>query len=161
MTHQEILAGASGATVAAAGTFYMLHILYNLQYVYLAGRMNVANLPDNFRQVSDSLSWSVLNFRAPWETAKSNSVGNYQATHGFPTTPQGISTGSFGPRGSDLFSVSGRNRPLLLAPDQYGMQGHRQQLQTRLLDLRIHSLTFQGGSQRLLKICSCQECMHY
>lgn len=87
----------------------MLHILSSLQYLYLAGRMNVANLPANFRQVTDSLSWTVLNFRAPWETAHGNRVGQQPATTGFPTNPAGISTSSFGPRGTDLFSVTGES----------------------------------------------------
>jgi len=89
----------------------VLHILTGLQYTYLAGRMNVANLPPNFRQVSDSFSWTVLNFRAPWQTARANTVSREQATTGFPSTPQGISTASFGPSGSsgNFFSVSGRD----------------------------------------------------
>lgn len=101
-------AGAASAAATAAGTFYMLHILSSLQYLYLAGRMNVASLPANFRQVTDSLSWTVLNFRGPWETARSNRVGQQQASTGFPTSPTGISTSSFGPRGTDLFSVTGK-----------------------------------------------------
>ena len=98
--------------MAAAGTFYMLHILSSLQYVYLAGRMNVANLPPNFRQVSDSLSWTVLDFRAPWETARGNHVSQQQANTGFPSTPTGISTSGFGPQNSGLFSVTGESQVL-------------------------------------------------
>ena len=76
--------------------------------MYLAGRMNVANLPSNFKQVSDSLSWTVLNFRAPWEGSRGNTVSQQRATTGFPTTPEGISTSSFGPRSSSgLFSLAG------------------------------------------------------
>lgn len=101
-------AGATNAIAGSACTYYTLSLLSSLQFLYLAGRMNVANLPPNFRQVSDSLSWTVLNFRAPWESARGNTVSREQATTGFPSTPRGISTSSFGPRGaSGLFSVSG------------------------------------------------------
>jgi len=55
--------GAAGASAAAAGNFYMLHILTGLQYTYLAGRMNVASLPPYFKQVICRPSSHSLNER--------------------------------------------------------------------------------------------------
>ena len=60
--------------------------------------MNVANLPQNFRQTADSFSYTVLDIRMPWENAHSNSVSDSVSNTGFPSTPQGISNpGTFGP----------------------------------------------------------------
>ena len=60
--------------------------------------MNVANLPQNFRQTADSFSYTVLDIRLPWENAHSNSVSDSVLNTGFPSTPQGISSpGTFGP----------------------------------------------------------------
>ena len=104
-----ILASCAGA-FAAHASFTSLSLLHFMQGFYLAGRMNVANLPDNFRQVSDSFSWSVLNFRAPWESASSNTVTQHVTNAGFPAEPQGISSpGVFGPNGAGTYFKLGQS----------------------------------------------------
>ena len=88
----------TAGAAAAGGTFYILKVLQSLQLFYLAGQMNVANLPQNFRQTADSFSYTVLDIRLPWESAHSNSVSDSVPNTGFPSTPQGISNpGTFGP----------------------------------------------------------------
>lgn len=83
-------AGPAAATVTALGTFSILQIVRGLQFTYLAGQMNVQNLPPNFRQVANSFQWSVLNFRAPWQSAHGNTVSSQRANNGFSTTPTGV-----------------------------------------------------------------------
>lgn len=64
----------------------------------------MANLPSNFQQVSSSFSYTVLDFRLPWETAHSNEVTQQQQSTGFPSTPVGISKDSnSGPPGASQF----------------------------------------------------------
>lgn len=59
----------------------------SLQTFYLAGRMNVENLPANFRQVSDGFQYTVLNIRLPWESTVSKSrVSPLSAATGNPQT---------------------------------------------------------------------------
>lgn len=73
----------------------------------------MANLPQNFQQVANSFSYTVLNFRMPWENAHANSLSQQQLSTGFPSTPVGISVdGSFGPPGpSQYFDLSSASPP--------------------------------------------------
>lgn len=64
----------------------------------MMSNMAVPNLPANFRQVSNSFSWTVLNIRMPWEdTPDRSKVNPNAASSGFPYPPVGVSSSGFGP----------------------------------------------------------------
>ncbi|KAK9809018.1 hypothetical protein WJX72_007977 [[Myrmecia] bisecta] len=79
-----------GSAATPAATFAAQHLLSQGQIFYLASHMAVANLPQNFRDIGNTFSWTMLDIRAPWE-AKDVGVGGQ-----FPTTPMAVNTPVFG-----------------------------------------------------------------
>ncbi|KAK9800174.1 hypothetical protein WJX73_003425 [Symbiochloris irregularis] len=105
------LASTGVASIGVAGTpgatFLALHMVTFGQLFYLMSNMAVPNLPMNFRQVSQSFSWTVLDIKLPWES--SGSALPNEVDSGFPYPPVGISSNTFGPQepNGHYFSLNG------------------------------------------------------
>lgn len=57
-----------GASKVAAGANLSrgMKIITTAQRIFISGQLAVANLPENYKKITSELSWTLMNFRLPW-----------------------------------------------------------------------------------------------